>query len=234
MTRWWWSPRTTGRGRGGWPRPGLRESASALHGVCGGSTMPVAREGNLPFRGLRGSVLEGGVRVPALVYSPLLPASMRGKRSSSITAQLLSPGPKIPKYAGQSSGRSLGRSPPGWPSWPTWWTGRRPSWRWPAAPPGPPWTGWVPPPSTSAPGAPVAGGGRGGGGRQAPASPQPGYGRPERQLPGTSSTKANLVNTSVYFWPHPVVQHEEGPVEAGLGPGRAQDPLQVKLRQIYV
>lgn len=52
----------------------------ARSGQC---TVVVPREGNLPFRGLRGSVLEGGVRVPALVYSPLLPANMRGKRSLS-------------------------------------------------------------------------------------------------------------------------------------------------------
>ena len=38
------------------------------------------REGNLPFRGGRGTPLEGGVRVPALVASPLLRQEARGQR----------------------------------------------------------------------------------------------------------------------------------------------------------
>ena len=37
------------------------------------------KEGNLPFRGGRGSPLEGGVKVPALVASPLLREEARGE-----------------------------------------------------------------------------------------------------------------------------------------------------------
>ena len=40
-----------------------------------------SREGNLPFRGGRGSPMEGGVRVPALVASPLL-GEVRGESLS--------------------------------------------------------------------------------------------------------------------------------------------------------
>ena len=40
-----------------------------------------SREGNLPFRGGRGSPMEGGVRVPALVASPLL-GDVRGESLS--------------------------------------------------------------------------------------------------------------------------------------------------------
>ena len=60
---------------------GLKESGAWENTVVvflsdNGSNVP---EGNLPFQGKRGTVKEGGVRVPALVVSPLLDEEVRGE-----------------------------------------------------------------------------------------------------------------------------------------------------------
>ena len=59
-----------------------------------------SREGNLPFRGGRGSPMEGGVRVPALVASPLL-GDVRGE-SLSHMVHITDITPTLLALAGQS------------------------------------------------------------------------------------------------------------------------------------